>query len=120
MTARGRWTCRASPAQPMVSPAGRGGDEDGVNDISFDDAFRALTGHEPFAWQGRLYAEHFARDEVPAVRLTERNFPSFRRRLLAVLKLLERWLQRCVASQLSIRGQKAARSLRAGRISRKG
>jgi CRISPR-associated endonuclease/helicase Cas3 len=37
-----------------------------VNDISFHEAFRALTGHEPFAWQGRLYAQHLARGHVPA------------------------------------------------------
>src|SRR5579885_2904603 len=31
----------------------------------FEQGFAALTGHAPFAWQQRLYAEHFARGHVP-------------------------------------------------------
>ena len=50
-----------APAAPERLPVGHmsGG-------ASFDQAFAALTGHPPFGWQRRLYAEHFARGEVPA------------------------------------------------------
>lgn len=36
----------------------------------FEQGFAALTGHAPFAWQQRLYAEHFARGHVPPALLT--------------------------------------------------
>jgi CRISPR-associated endonuclease/helicase Cas3 len=32
----------------------------------FAEGFAALTGHEPFGWQSRLFRDHFARGEVPA------------------------------------------------------
>ncbi|MBV9702094.1 MAG: hypothetical protein JO163_05155, partial [Methylobacteriaceae bacterium] len=35
----------------------------------FRDAFRALTGHDPFRWQQRLYEEHFATFEPSQVEL---------------------------------------------------
>ncbi len=33
--------------------------------LNFDDAFRILTGHQPFAWQRRLY-DDFCAGKLPA------------------------------------------------------
>ncbi len=33
--------------------------------FDFDTAFRALTGHEPFPWQRRLYDRHLRRGDLP-------------------------------------------------------
>lgn len=67
----------------------------GLSDIPFEEAFRALTGHAPFAWQGRLYAAHFARGHVPAALVTAKLLP---RNRVPTCGQKEIQARRCVSS----------------------